>query len=69
MRGWHRRYDRGPVFEELTGKGRVIRQFGRGSWALIPRFAIIKRGKRQYVTREFILDWGDYLRRLTNAAA
>jgi hypothetical protein len=46
-----------PVFWlDHMGKGRFIKTYGRDAWNRLPRSAIVKEGKRAFVTREAILD-------------
>jgi hypothetical protein len=38
------------------GKGKFIHKHGREAWGRLPKYAIIKDGKRSYITREAYLD-------------
>lgn len=43
-------------FSLAMTRGQVIREHGRGVWFLIPRAAIQKDGRREYVGRARVLD-------------
>jgi hypothetical protein len=40
----------------LVRKGEFLRRYGRQAWARLPKRSITKRGRREYVTREAIVD-------------
>ena len=41
---------------DLVSKGKFIRAKGRAAWESVPKFYIVKDGKRAYITREGYLD-------------
>lgn len=44
------------IMAVALSRGAFIRLYGREAWASLPRRAIVKDGKRAYITQEAFLD-------------